>query len=342
MPLLTEQERLVNEELSLLDVAGAYTVPTTYGTVHDYGNIVTAKAGIVAFKFNLYTTQPNYKVRVSIGGNIVFSAAGTTASDPGIDYDFMLYLNAGTYNVLVEGNAGYSSSVYVRSFKCGFGLLRDLTGSTLTAYSAGITLNTPTRSTPIGSLTQTNLYIHVGAITAGAVTNLENVGEGLANGVDVFVDGVQVSYNKRQQDAYAGSVNNAAYGVAVASVTAGADHTVTITKDNAATTANLSVFACPWVMGSTSNQFPISNFTFSQNSTLYLVLEPYSGNATKFVGVGKTRLVSYGTATDYYGSTSGTGLITFSFTFQIVDVPTATVATDGVGSVISYIGVDVV
>jgi hypothetical protein len=95
-------------------------------------------------------------------------------------------------------------------------------------------------------------------------------------------------------------------------------------------------------VGSTMNQFPISNFTFSQNSTLYLVLEPYSGNGTKFVGVGKVRLVSYGAAVDYYGSTSGTGIITFSFTFQIVDVPTATAATDGVGGVISYIGVDVV
>jgi hypothetical protein len=249
MPLLTEQERLVNEELSLLDVAGAYSVPTTFGTVHDYGNITTTKAGIVAFKFNLYTTQPNYKARVSVGGNIVFSAAGTNASDPGIDYDFMLYLNAGTYNVLVEGNAGYSSSVYVRSFKCGFGLLRDLTGSTLAAYSAGITLNTATRSTPIGSLTQTNLYILVGAITTGAVTNMKNVGENLANGVDVLVDGVQVSYNKRQQDAYAGSVNNAAYGVAVVSVTAGADHTITIAKDNAATAVNARASPCSLAHG---------------------------------------------------------------------------------------------
>jgi hypothetical protein len=79
---------------------------------------------------------------------------------------------------------------------------------------------------------------------------------------------------------------------------------------------------------------------FPQGSTLYLMLEPLNLNPTKTVGVGKKRAVSFGDATDYYSVGSGTGLLSFDYTFEVVSLSDVNLYLSGLGACVGYIGVD--
>jgi hypothetical protein len=70
-----------------------------------------------------------------------------------------------------------------------------------------------------------------------------------------------------------------------------------------------------------------------------MTLEPLFVDESKFAGVGKVRGVSYGTATDYYGSSSATGIIEYSYTFETVNQDMG-FACSGVGGCITNVGVD--
>jgi hypothetical protein len=353
MPFPTEQERKIGEEVQLIDIPNQFTFPTTYGTVHDYGNITLAKAGLVAVNFSIFQEYGvfSYQTRLSVGG-IPFVATGARISGPsgsGVvgNYHAIAFLAAGTYNVLLEGKSSDAGKHKVQNFKLGYGNFQDLSGTTLAAYTAPLTVNTLSRATPLGTLARTTLYIRLTATTAGAVTNLENVGDALTNGVSVAIDGAQVSFIERFQDSDA-SYLNAASGLITQSYSAGADHTVAVSKRNAATIVNIDVVACPWILGTTADYpktqfpFPVSALAVPQGSTLYVMLEPLSASVDKFIAVGKSRLVSHGITRDYYQSDTSAEIQVFSYTFEIVDAATACIVTNGVGGCISYIGVDLV
>ena len=78
---------------------------------------------------------------------------------------------------------------------------------------------------------------------------------------------------------------------------------------------------------------------FSQGSTFYSTLEPMFADPTKFIGVGQPRAISFGSATDYYNSTSATGIISYSYVFDVVDI-SWNFDCYGMGGCISVIGVD--
>ncbi|MEM3581526.1 MAG: hypothetical protein QXQ64_09785, partial [Candidatus Bathyarchaeia archaeon] len=96
---------------------------------------------------------------------------------------------------------------------------------------------------------------------------------------------------------------------------------------------------CPWILGTSEHQ-PIQ-LDFPQGSTLYLVLEPLWGNPTKTVKLGKKRAFSFGDATDYYSTASGTDILAWNYTFETVEVGQAVLLIGGYGGCISIIGVDV-
>ncbi len=71
-----------------------------------------------------------------------------------------------------------------------------------------------------------------------------------------------------------------------------------------------------------------------------MTLEPLDKDPTKNSKIGKVRAVSYGDATDFYSTASGTGILSHTYTFEIVAVSDVSVFVNGFGGCISLVGVD--
>lgn len=334
MPLLVEQERLVAQEANLINVATQYNSAGggAWATLHDYGNVTLPVDGILLIKFDALLSYPNVGcLRVKVGSNYVYGVVpGTTAATYGLG----LWLAAGTYDVLVEGYAP-SFTVSILNFQAGLTAFNDQQGAAVQTYSTGITLTIANRNTPVGILRNATYLVQCFASTSGAVTNFENVGDNLTNGVSIAVDGTQVNWDERNQDV---SVFGAASAKTAQSLVVGSSHTITMTKRNASTVVLISVIACPWILANAVHT-PV-NLSFSQGSTLYCTLEPLFLNSTKFVGVGAIHGITFGTADDYYSSLSGVDLVNFSFMMDIEDVLNNNLITQGLGGCIGIIGVD--
>jgi hypothetical protein len=334
MPMLTEQERLIVQELQLINNTTTYSFPSSQGTTHDYGSVTLPQAGLLIFRFHLVGGINGFLCRVKVGSYYVW-ALSTNAAPSG-NYMAIAWLPAGTYDVLVEGWSNPSSAT-ITSMLLGYVLFNDAQGSALAPYSSGIALTVANRTTPAGPLNQAVYAVQVYAVTSGALTNLENVGDNLTNGVSIFVDGNQVNWTERNSP----DVNNGngISGKMFLPYSVASSHTVTISLRNAATVVHISVVACPWIL-SPVNHAPITP-SFSQASTLYAYLNPLFDDPTKFVGVGKVRGISFGTATDYYNSTTGTGLIAYSYVFDVPDISQVSLYVSGFGGCIEIIGADI-
>ncbi|MCW4002409.1 MAG: hypothetical protein NWE95_00645 [Candidatus Bathyarchaeota archaeon] len=333
MVILVEQVRQLTNESNLIDDSTTYTrsFSRSWGTLKNYGNIVLSANSLVVFSFQLNTS--GYNVRLKIGSYYVWGKNNVgTGTFTGI-----AYVASGTHAVVVEdSSSGAGSSI--SNFKLGKAKFTDEAGSALNNYSSTINLTVANRSTlPVGSLKNAVFMVRVWAKTAGAQTNFENPGDSLTNGVSLSVDGSQITWTERNQDDANYENASATY---YCTLTVGSSHSFAITKDNGSTTVNISVYACPWLLfGSLSE--PVA-MNFAQNSTLYLMLEPLDLNPTKSVKVGKKRAVSFGDATDYFSSASGTGLLVYSYLFDAVQIDTVSLYVSGLGACISHIGVDVV
>jgi hypothetical protein len=246
------------------------------------------------------------------------------------------FVAAGTYAVLMEQkNSGGTGEI--SSFQLGKAKFSDTAKSNLAIYAAEIDLTVVQRSPPsfFGTLKNAVFAVNVWAYTPGADTNFENVGDALTNGVQLSIDGVQVDWTTRIQDT--GSAETA-YANYYGSLSAGLEHAFTIGKDNANTVVHISIVACPWLLATVDNE-PMT-LDFSQNSTLYLVLEPLNADPAKNSKIGKIRAVSYGDTTDFYSTASGTGILSHAYTFELVEVTSVTVIVNGLGGCISMVGLD--
>ncbi|MCW4045235.1 MAG: hypothetical protein NWE94_06940 [Candidatus Bathyarchaeota archaeon] len=329
MVLLAEQTRQLASESSLIDDATAYNYSTVgWGTVKNYGNITLAAAALVAWRFQVAFSYG--WVRLKIGSYYVF------ARDSSGTYSGVSYVAAGTHAVIVEGYYN-GSTITVSNFKLGKVSFADAAGSTLNAYSSTINLTVANRTTAIGALKNAVFIVRCFAITSSGQANFENVGETLTNGVSLSVDGAQINWVERYQDT---GTNNGASALYAVSLSAGSSHSFAITKRSGATAVHISIYASPWLLCGSDHE-PVT-LDFPQNSTLYLLLEPLDANPTKTVKVGKKHAVSFGDAADYYSTSSGTGLLSFSYRFEVVQVDTVTLYASGLGACISHIGVDAV
>jgi hypothetical protein len=80
---------------------------------------------------------------------------------------------------------------------------------------------------------------------------------------------------------------------------------------------------------------------FPQGSTMYVVLEPLNLNPTKNLKLGRVRGVSFGDSTDFYSTSSGTGIQSWNYTFETVEVSNCLLNISGEGGCISILAVDV-
>ena len=343
MGLLVEQVRDIESEETFIDDSTHYSAPSTsWDTLHDYGNVTTPKAGLLIFHIDAHRGVSGYDgyVRLKVGSNYVWAHKETSGGVSG-HHECFCYVDAGTYDILVQGiQGGASSEMSVDKFVCGFVAFSDMNGSFLASYSSQISITPANRETCIGALKQAVFRVQVYGVTAGGQTNFENVGDSFTNGVSLAVDGSQIDFDVRNQDALGGAGAHAEY---FAALSVGSAHTFTVTKDNANTTVYISIVACPWLIYDTLHQ-PVT-LDIPQGSTLYLMLEPLDGltDPTKYAYIGKVRAFSFGDATDYYYSLSGTGIQTPTYTFEIVDGQTSLLYVKGslnTGACISHIAVD--
>jgi hypothetical protein len=324
--VLAEQVRSLTDESNKIDDSAVYTRDNAaWGTLKDYGNITLTEDSLVVFKF---TVNIGSAYRLKIGSYYVYGCY-TTGYKTGISF-----VAAGTYAVLMEQkNSGLSGSV--SAFQLGVAKFSDQVYSNLAAYSSQINKTVLARTTCIGSLKNAVFAVNVWAYTPGGQTNFENVGDALTNGVQLSVDGVQVDWTTRIHDT---ASDETAYANFYGSLSVGSAHTFTIGKDNANTVVHISIVACPWLLATVDNQ-PMT-LDFPQASTLYVTLEPLDKDPTKNSKIGKVRAVSYGDATDFYSTASGTGILSHTYTFEIVAVSDVSVFVNGFGGCISLVGLD--
>jgi len=208
----------------------------------------------------------------------------------------------------------------------------------------------PARKTAVGKIKQYVAQIYVAAVVPdNAISKLKNVGEANESGYvnwKIFVDDVQMSWNERYNDVQTVDVTKAegAFGRLFVVFDAETSHTVTVKAYNgtsAARTCNAYVYIVlsPWILGDSEHQ-PVS-LQIPQGSTLYLVAEPLLSDPTKVVKLGKKRAISFGDSTDYYSTASGTGILSWNYTFESVEVSNSLLFASGYGGCISIIAVDV-
>jgi hypothetical protein len=282
-----------------------------------------------------YNYNSDKYTRLRIGATLYGRAQFQNGTTP-TTYTALVYMAAGTYDVLMEGLADGSGPVYVLNFKLGKAKFSDAVGQALAVYSTQIIKTVASRRTPAGLLKQAVVMVECFAYTPSAKTNFENVGDSLTNGVSLSIDGVQVNWDTRSQDV---SSKGAAYANYYGAVSVGSAHTVAISKDNANTVVHISVYLCPWLLCATGHE-PVT-LDFSQGSTTYLLLEPLDLNPTKYVKIGKGRAISFGDSTDYYSVGSGTNILSHSYTFEMIAVASCILVVSGLGGCIGGIAVDV-
>ena len=333
--LFVEQVRQLSKELNLIDVATTYTASpgAAWATLHDYGNVTLPRNALLVCSFEAgYASGGPPAMRFKMGATVVFEVNVTVLAAN--RFSFILYLAAGTYDFLVEDYNG--TNVFVQNIMLGVVNFSDEQASAFATYSAQISKTVTARTTCIGALKNAAIVVTIEAYTPAAQTNFENVGESLTNGVDLAIDGVQVSWTTRYQDTVSRAAAGAKYyGI----VTVGSAHTVAITKDNANTVVQISVYLCPWILFG-SNLDPVT-LSFPQGSTLYVTLEPLDLNPTAALYLGVKRSVSWGAAADYYYTVSGTGIQKDSYTRQNENPSDVGLYASGLGACMGQIGVDV-
>ncbi len=341
MVLLAEQERLIAQEANLVNDATQYAATTaSWVLLKDWGNITMPADGILLIKFDSFldTTGGSGAIRIKVGSYYVLTSWTNLATSQ--SFGTAIWLAAGTYDIQAAGylnGAGSNYNVYLKNFQCGLTAFNDAVGSSVHTYSSGTSLTVNNRNTPAGPLQQATYFVEVYAVTSGASTTLENIGNNYTNGVSILVDGVQVNWSEvipEESGSSGGTTGKISLPYNV-----GLSHTVTISKRNGSTAVTISVIACPWILSSTFG-IPV-NIYFSQGSTLYCMLEPwYLNPSTKFTGVGAIHGVTFGNADDFYSSITGADLQEFSYMMDIVDINNNNLMASGLGACIGVIAVD--
>jgi hypothetical protein len=331
---LSEMVRHVGDESNVINDATQYSrTNAAWGTLHDYGTVNPATAGIYIIKFEIDSDTANAFFRLKIGGNLVFGHTVPFPS-PFVLHAIILHLPTGSQSVIAESRA---DTVFIKNFQMGRCEFSDVDAENLQVYSSTLTLNLASRALPLGTTKKAILAINCGAYTSGAQTNFENIGDSLTNGVSLSIEGSQVDWTDRTQDSGSEEYAWAEY---FAPEDLDEDITVVITKDNGSTVVTISVIFCPWILSDITTHEPI-DLNFPQGSTIYVMLEPLFTNPTKNLKIGKVRAISWGDTTDFYSTASGTNIVQHDYQFQEVKNGAVLLYTYGRGGCISSIGVDI-
>jgi hypothetical protein len=205
-----------------------------------------------------------------------------------------------------------------------------------------------TRKLAVGSIKKYVCIVTVYAFTESyAINRMQNPGEAdVANWTNwkIFLDDAQKTWTERNADKLVSDHNApGGYGRYVISLDPSTEYNLKLKAYNGCASsrncrAYVDIILCPWILSDVDYE-PVG-LDFPQGSTLYVVLEPLGQNPTKYARVGKQRFMSFGDTTDYYASSSGTGILSFDYTFETVEVVNSILHVKGLGGCVSIIGVD--
>ena len=178
--MIAEQVRDIATEIELLRNTTLYEISSTsWGTLHDYGNVTVPQSGLIMFIIGAFRGVSGYNgyLRLKVGSKYLWAHVETSGG-VSVDHTVSCHLNAGTYNILVEGRTGGASSeLSVDKMICGFVDFTDLEGSYLNTYSSTVTVTPTDRITCLGALKESVFRVSLYAITPSGQTNFENVGD---------------------------------------------------------------------------------------------------------------------------------------------------------------------
>jgi hypothetical protein len=205
-----------------------------------------------------------------------------------------------------------------------------------------------TRKLAVGSIKKYVCVVSVYAHTDSyAINKLLNPGESNVANWDnwkIFLDDAQKTWTERNADKLVSDHNApGGYGRYVIALDPSTEYNLKLKAYNGCASsrncrAYVDIILCPWILSDVDYE-PVS-LDFPQGSTLYVVLEPLGQNPTKYARVGKQRFMSFGDTSDYYASSSGTGILSFDYTFETVEVVNSILHVKGLGGCVSIIGVD--
>jgi hypothetical protein len=311
--------------------------------------------------------------KITLDGVPVWSSGGVNNPNSVTSPDLFFYVGAGNHTVIFwvavwqvsgggwmgwsgiyAGQVAFNDMGGAGSWDSGVVPLTQNVNTTLINQTFQIPA---TRLTPLGNIANHCLIICIFAKDATASPQRRThikTGTNDAGKINIQVGGITgwstspalMSHN----DDADGNASNPTYGLGSSAVyigAAGVGATITVNIVGFTDQAGLSAecwaiaFYCPWFIPKVDHQ-PIS-LNFAQFGTFYAWLEPLLTDAVKTSKLGKTRLVSFGDATDFYSvASAGTGLILqHNYTFDVLDVPSCGwIATSPEMICISYIGVD--
>ncbi|MEM2921746.1 MAG: hypothetical protein QXF26_05450 [Candidatus Bathyarchaeia archaeon] len=372
--LLAEMVRKPISEANLVTDTGSYSSSGNHDWQDRVSKNITLTEGCyihVKWTTTIESSTSTYagQSRVLVDG-VPVAASGASwsyGSQYNVTREFYLYLAAGNHTLTWQSCMSSSTAkiVTVKDIYVWRARLEDCereqasgTGVSLVNGAETTVINnyviTPAapRPIPVGLTKQGRLVIRcfMGA-TSRRDSYPKNPGEANANlSWKLYINGTQVSWTVRYNDDTGIPTTNPTYGCGCYAYydtvyTHGVNVTVKVAcynatgGDRSGGFCYLDVFMCPWLIPATAYE-PVT-IEAPQGSTLYLVLEPFSSNPTKTVKYGYVRWVTFGDTTDYYSTASGTGILTWSYTNELVYPNKVSLTITGDGGCISMIGCDV-
>jgi len=375
--LFSEQVRWIRDEEELVKDTAIYESPLAE---HDWTlrvskSITLTAEKIVCVRFDarvksITTAWVCGAARVLLGGAPLISSGGMEAYNATVlrTRTIFLILPAGSYTFDFQSSAWHGganvtagvTNIYIGGFnfpdKNGVshdsGLVSAAATATTTMINRDITIPA-TRRLAVGPIKKYMVYITAYMERdAQRVSKVKNIGE--ADEASFFnwkilINDIQRNWLDRADDHLPRDVSDltfaeGAYGKLAIPLDPGSTFNLKINVYNGFTTAYsgralVRVLVCPWLLGDVLHE-PVA-LDFPQGSTLYVILEPLDLDPTKHVKIGMKRGISFGDATDYYSTASGTGILIHSYTFEVVDVSKSLLLVGGLGGCVSALGVDV-
>lgn len=372
MTLFSEQVRKLEDESihSLITTDYTQTVNADW-TTKATRSLVLTKTQFVYLKGVFIAGGGAYGAgRIKIDGITIVVTGGFTNSTKTIHA--VVRLAAGTYSVtwdlamwafvsagmtldeLKIGLFNFSDAAYLNNDSSLS--IPDVTTSTVTDQ----TVTMPSvRNLPFGKTKKCTVIINAhctvdvaGGQRANDLQNNEVAPAVGRSGWRIYVDDVQQTWSEVAEDFADGDTNNPTYGegsfgrLAVIQDCGDTFNLKIKAMNNRGSTyihkANVRVVMCVWWIQPGSEPFTLEESMLQ--STLYVTMEPVWANPTKTLNLGKTRIEDY--SANYYSTASGTGVLAWSYTFELVDpggcqlFVSVSAVTDW-GACISMWGVDI-
>jgi len=362
--LLFEQVRQIMDEEILLDAsADKYSDPHDW-TTKKSKTITLDKEKIVYVKIKVKACDAEGNGRVLLD-SIPLVAIGAI-DDTEAERDIFLVLPAGTYTFDFQ-TAGwsYGSVGYVQLTKAYIATLNFPDKLGLSFDSGEVTapqdawtnvinqdFTVPsTRKLPIGQIKKYCCIITVYATNTEPGERRDKMQTTAS--ADYFawrlqLDNVTRAWSGSRDDlgSSVGTKGVGAYGRYITVLDPGTTHNLKIQVYNDLADGNshtvratVRIIICPWIIP--NSEYEPVELDFPDGSTIYIILEPLNSDPTKTIKLGKKRFVSFGDSTDYYSTASGTGILSWNYTFELIPVKNCILKIGGYGGCVSVIGVDV-